>query len=463
MAIPHLSRRPQSCLARSRSTTLPTASRLLRIESLEDRRLLAAAAKIEVFPMGSLDNSSTASQNSFRIYNNATDAREITSVTIDLRGSLLPDVIYDPNGTGGDVAGVPFTANTGAVETGQTMHAISSPRDGGFDVLTVDFNDFDPGEMFGFRVDLDPTSVKGSAQPGPSHAASVSGLEISGATVTVLFNDGASLAGQLFALEEGASFYRVHSEATLTEEAALPAPSISLVGVATPAIVQSAAQTVRITGPAGATVRLLQSEVALHLAGVPGGGFDIDPFEGNKVVLVKDSTATIGAGGFVDVPITLTDSLTAGGLTYLAAVIDAGVRTGAMSNVVKVALFNLPPGSNETPIIPGDFDRDSDVDGADFLLWQRGPASAEDLEDWRTNFGALSDEVVAATAASLPSDSPSTTQRLQRSSAASNVKFLQSLGCAPHSNLVDSVFDGMGRSLDVLGKIRRHFGSVERR
>lgn len=42
----------------------------------------------------------------------------------------------------------------------------------------------------------------------------------------------------------------------------------------------------------------------------------------------------------------------------------------------------------------GDFDDDGDVDGRDFLIWQRGgstpggPLSASDLADWQTNFGA---------------------------------------------------------------------------
>ena len=40
---------------------------------------------------------------------------------------------------------------------------------------------------------------------------------------------------------------------------------------------------------------------------------------------------------------------------------------------------------------PGDFDEDGDVDGRDFLAWQRGespdPLSAGDLEDWQTNYG----------------------------------------------------------------------------
>ncbi len=41
----------------------------------------------------------------------------------------------------------------------------------------------------------------------------------------------------------------------------------------------------------------------------------------------------------------------------------------------------------------GDFDNDADVDGADFLKWQRGEspngAGASDLADWTANFGAF--------------------------------------------------------------------------
>lgn len=41
--------------------------------------------------------------------------------------------------------------------------------------------------------------------------------------------------------------------------------------------------------------------------------------------------------------------------------------------------------------LPGDFDADGDVDGRDFLIWQRGgspdPLSAGDLNDWKANYG----------------------------------------------------------------------------
>lgn len=53
-----------------------------------------------------------------------------------------------------------------------------------------------------------------------------------------------------------------------------------------------------------------------------------------------------------------------------------------------------------TPRPYGDHDNDGDVDGGDFLVWQRGestdPLSAIDLADWRANFGA------AASSTSVP-------------------------------------------------------------
>lgn len=55
--------------------------------------------------------------------------------------------------------------------------------------------------------------------------------------------------------------------------------------------------------------------------------------------------------------------------------------------------------------VAGDFDGDGDVDGADFLLWQRGgspnPLSQADLATWRNNFGAAA----ATVSASVPEPS----------------------------------------------------------
>ncbi len=55
------------------------------------------------------------------------------------------------------------------------------------------------------------------------------------------------------------------------------------------------------------------------------------------------------------------------------------------------------------PVHPGDFDYDGDVDGADFLKWQRGeltnPPSLSDLEVWQANFGPAASPMAAATIA----------------------------------------------------------------
>jgi len=54
-----------------------------------------------------------------------------------------------------------------------------------------------------------------------------------------------------------------------------------------------------------------------------------------------------------------------------------------------------------TQVPKGDYDYDRDVDGADFLAWQRGespdPLSAADLADWEAGFGSALPLVAAAT------------------------------------------------------------------
>jgi hypothetical protein len=70
--------------------------------------------------------------------------------------------------------------------------------------------------------------------------------------------------------------------------------------------------------------------------------------------------------------------------------------TGAWSGLVE-ATFNVTTQ-------PGDYDFDGDVDGRDFLAWQRGqstsPLSSNDLSDWQNNYGATAplaaSEVVSA-------------------------------------------------------------------
>jgi hypothetical protein len=67
----------------------------------------------------------------------------------------------------------------------------------------------------------------------------------------------------------------------------------------------------------------------------------------------------------------------------------SGYTMGIMEGTVSVSSVGFSPS--------GDFDNDRDVDGSDFLAWQRIP-SISDLADWQANFGTTPG-VVAATSA----------------------------------------------------------------
>ena len=96
-----------------------------------------------------------------------------------------------------------------------------------------------------------------------------------------------------------------------------------------------------MTGPAGTSVRLLAVEAALFTDGLPGGGFDLDPFEANSVVAVNEHAAVIGPGGSVDIPVTLGRSVPQGGNNRLVAVVESAGATGPTSATAVVAL--APP------------------------------------------------------------------------------------------------------------------------
>ena len=59
-----------------------------------------------------------------------------------------------------------------------------------------------------------------------------------------------------------------------------------------------------------------------------------------------------------------------------------------------------------TPV-PGDYDDDLDVDGADFLKWQLGESpnllNAPDLADWEANFGTVAPLSTSSAAVPEPS------------------------------------------------------------
>lgn len=285
---------------------------------------------------GSISDSSTYAPSSFMIRNDSAQNRKISQVRIDLSSAMLRDMVFDPNGTAGDSASKPFSANQEG-GTGLVDHELAGAHDSGFDVLAINFSDFDPGEMFTFSIDVDPTSIQGSSPGGPHESGAVSGLELAGARITVVFDNGATLSSRLFAVAGS----NTGAEAALTSGAPNP-PTIQALGLPiSPSTTSTATQTVRVHGAVGSTVRLLRLEGGLFLDGVPGGGFDIDPYESNTILDAVQLSGVVGAGGFVDIPVTLGKSETGGGLNALAAVAqDGSGRTSTISNVVVIRRSN---------------------------------------------------------------------------------------------------------------------------
>lgn len=265
-----------------------------------------------VTPDGGI-NASTYTPHAFQLFSNADNTVRITQVRIDLSTSLLPDVVFDPFGQAGDFVAkdVSVDLDSGVGYTGRIFEGF---HDDGFDELVLNFAEFDPGEQFNFSVDVDPTSIRGVPAPGPGESGSVSGLEMVGATVTVMYEGGLTVSGQLWRLPGS------DSGAQLVLRQDLPsAPTIELIGAPPPpATVDVAAQTLRVSGEAGQRVRVLLVQGALFTAGLPGGGFDIEPYEANSVLAPGLQEITVYmAGDTIDIPLSLVWTQPEGGLNHI--------------------------------------------------------------------------------------------------------------------------------------------------
>ena len=133
-----------------------------------------------------------------------------------------------------------------------------------------------------------------------------------------------------------------------------------------------------------------------------GGPTQCDDYDS---VLVSGTTL-FGATGVVDVTILNAYSPTGTFeiLTSVGAITDNGLTldpsdTGQFSLTVNsnsVILTSLTGGQ------PGDFDGDGDVDGDDFLEWQRTDATAPGLTDWQNNYPTV---LAALSAQAVPEPS----------------------------------------------------------
>lgn len=296
----------------------------------------SAAAVLFITPFGPL-NASTFNPGAFVVDNRSLQGERIASVRIDLSTAVFPKMVFDPFGTAGDNVAKDVTVD-GKNGLDFRGHRYEAPRGGGFDVLVLDFGKFDPGDSFSFSVDIDPNSIKGSGAPGPGESGSVAGLELIGSTVTVTFENGLVVSGEVERMldpgnDAGALAY--------VREQLPERPSLTILNQSPPATVSVVEQTVRVSGPPGQPVLVRVIEGGLFTEGLPGGGFEIEPFDANNALGFREATAVVGAAGYVDVPIALSRLLPEGGLNYITAVFDNGA--GFRGPVAGPAILEFVP------------------------------------------------------------------------------------------------------------------------
>ncbi|WP_420593136.1 malectin domain-containing carbohydrate-binding protein [Robiginitalea biformata] len=347
--------------------------------------VIAPSALVEITPDGSVD-ASTYSNNSFQITNTSTGGLQITSVSIDLSTGILPDMVFDPVGAGGDATASCLTPNTGAAATGFTAPGdpctdpFSQPRNGGFDIISLNFTEFDPGESFEFTTDIDPNSIQGVA--GAGNAGAVSGYELIGATVTITYNDGSVLVGSLY--EDGS----LGGSQVLAD--VLPvAPSLAVSGIgAGPATVNDLNQVAQVTGTPGDYVSLLLMDSRLFIAsGDPPFNVADPTYYANEAMSGKALySGQIPAGGTLDIPVTLlntasTDAGPDGGLNQLIAVSStqpyAVDQPVSMTSNVVTLLYDpnfLPAEASITYTLQGRTDHTADLTVEFYEVGQTTPA-----------------------------------------------------------------------------------------
>ena len=307
------------------------------------------AASVSVTPNSGTE-ASTYGGGSFTVEN--TGDQQISSVTFDLSSSAMPDMVFDPGGTAGDQAAKGLSIDSqsgdgvGVVSTADD-DVFSQPHNGvngsdGYDVLTIEFTDFEPGESVSFSADNDPTSIK-NASISSQEAGPVSGLELARSNVSAEYADGSGQETQLFGDGSAGG-----AQATLDESVA-QAPSIGVQNITldetvlrdhhSAATVSEADQTVTVTGEPGETVTLLHFEAELELDNVPEydgtPGYDIEAYEANKIENVDYQTVTLDSNGEAEVPVTLLNTTDVGGYNHFVATHgEPDGETGVGSNVV---------------------------------------------------------------------------------------------------------------------------------
>lgn len=310
-------------------------------------------ARVAFDTQGGLAGSSTFGGGLF-ITNNSVGPVNIASVSIDLSTAVFPNMVFDPVGTAGDATaqcvtivsqtggnsnvGLTIPGNNGTGTDPDCVDPFSDPNGpGGYNVMTLDFTEFEPGETVNIAVDVDPRSIEGFNSAG--NAGAIAGSELIGATVTVTYSNGATSTRQLW--QVGNSVVNSENFFNGTTEACA-APSLEVGGVTGEAQITETAQTATITGPANAEVEVLVYGTTLEDLAGPA---PVDPFEMNKAQSIQTVAVTLDENGTADVNLDLTgtsdEQIYYIVATVLPAADDCGQSACDISNVVRLQIIEL--------------------------------------------------------------------------------------------------------------------------
>lgn len=266
------------------------------VSGIEITQVAAETQSTLAVQSGCTFTSNSMDDGSFSVSNSSPGGQAITNLQIDLSTAMIPGLIFDPTGAGGDAMGKTFTANSGAVDVSLGVPAFSGPLGGGNTVLDIPFLSFDVGEAFTFSIDIDPNSIAGLGSSESSTAAIVTGAELAGATVTFSYDDGSVTSGQLIPETgcDGGSMVMISS----CNDLGKPVPTSTVNAIAS--TVFNDDQYIGMTGDVGDEICVYVAETGLvDATGTPTA------FESNNITAWNRVCSTIGAGGAVYIPFSL--------------------------------------------------------------------------------------------------------------------------------------------------------------
>ena len=207
----------------------------------------------------------------------------------------------------------------------------SSNKDGGYTTISLEFNHFAPGESFSFGTGINPTSIKNASSIG--QADSISGLELSGAKVTIYFDDGNTFTTELF--PDGSE---AGSKSCLNKQIKT-SPTITLAGGAElPQRSLEDTLDLDIYGDANTLLKLFGIESAL----LGENGNDIDPFESNTAESITEYFVILDHIGHANLPVQLSNTSVNGGYNHIIAASEDD-STGCNGRVsISAPIFYMP-------------------------------------------------------------------------------------------------------------------------